>query len=181
MRRKNNLIILVFSFLFVCCKNKNEISNKNIKATFTKEKTEFSLIEDFNCDGNLDTLKIINKEDKNHEMVINVFGNNQPFISKNIIFQNENLYTGDKKNNISILYKKNTINLIQEYGSSSPEGWYTCYINYNKYTNTFVVDSVNQSSKNFAAKSDEDFIRSKTKILKINLENFDAQKEFNNF
>ncbi|MNR24236.1 hypothetical protein D3C85_1413050 [compost metagenome] len=65
-------------------------------------------------------------------------------------------------------------------GSANPEGWYISYISYNKVSKIFIVDSITNTWKNLDAKSDKDFIKSKTKLMKMNLEDFNAQLEFYN-
>lgn len=180
MRKKNKikLHLIFFICLLFSCQNKNKIDNaRNIKNE--KIKKEIKLIEDFNFDNHDDTLKVIMRDSINSDLVICFFGQDS-LTSKKAIFPIGELYSDWNPSHIDFSYKKGTIVFSQEYGSANPEGWYISYISYNKVSKIFIVDSITNTWKNLDAKSDKDFIKSKTKLMKMNLEDFNAHLEFYN-
>ncbi|MFD1601290.1 hypothetical protein ACFSC2_00905 [Flavobacterium artemisiae] len=179
--KKITFIILIITVLF-SCQNKAKIQvdkNENIKTN--KINDDIKLIEDLNFDNYPDTLKIKNLENGRSILSILLSGKNTPIVSNEIIFPIGELYSQENKNSITVSCKKKTVVLVQEYGSASPDGWYTCYINYNKEAQKFYVDSITNSWKNYNAKSDIDFIKSRNKLIKKDLENFNSKLEFYNF
>lgn len=177
MREKNKIILFFFICLLCSCQNKSKLLNaQNIK--YGKINEEVKLIEDFNFDNHLDTLKIIMRDSVNSDLMICFFSGHDSVISKKAIFPKGELYSDMSSSHIALSYKNGTIVLVQEYGSSNPEGWYTSYINYNIISKKFIVDSITDTWKNFDAKSDIDFMKSKTKLMKMNLVDFNAQSEF---
>lgn len=181
MKEKNKikLCLILFICVFFSCQNKNTLKHtQNIKNDKIKE--QIKLIEDFNFDNHLDTLKVLMRDSINSDLVVCFFGNKHSVISKKAIFPKGELYSEESLNNVDFVYDKRTIIFSQEYGSASPEGWYICYINYNIKSKELVVDSISNRWKNFNAKTDADFIKSKTKSIKVNLKDFNAQTEFYN-
>jgi len=177
MREKNKIILFLFICLLCSCQNKSKLLNaQNIKKEKINE--EVKLIEDFNFDNHLDTLKIIMRDSVNSDLIICFFSGHDSVISKKAIFSKGELYSDMSSSHIDLSYKNGTIVLVQEYGSSNPEGWYTSYINYDIVSKKFIVDSITDTWKNFDAKSDTDFLKSKTKLMKMNLVDFNAQSEF---
>lgn len=181
MREKNKIKLYSISFiaLLFSCQNKNRLANLQ-NSENDKIKEVIQLVEDFNFDNHPDTLKLIMRDSVNSDLVICFSSGHNSLTSKKAIFPKGELYSNRNQSYIDFSYKKQTIILRQEYGSSNPEGWYTSYINYNIDSKKFIVDSITHTWKNFNAKSNTDFIRSKTKLIKINLVDFNAKSEFYN-
>lgn len=168
---KNNFLIfmlLLFTFWGNSC---IIIQDSNTQDYSTVD----SISGDFNKDSLVETIKVLSNKNEYYFAYYNSKGD-LLILNKNIFFQKGDL--GKDSDFIYLSYNDTLLNLTQEFGSTSPNGWYIAYISH--YNNELFIDSIEKRIivwKEYQNTNEEMAIESKSKIIMQPINNFNLTKE----
>ena len=177
--------IFVFLFVVASCNTTNTNSRvkvKNNRLKFSKPEYVDSLLVDVNFDGLNDAVRI--KKLKDSTLVFEIFENKSKFpkvSERKILFKIGDLSTNGT-DFISLSFENKSLIINQEYGSSSPNGWYITYISCKD--NIYIVDSISNNYKDWKVSNDSVVVKRKTNFINKKLSKLNLLKEFeklNNF
>ena len=164
---KNRHSVFVI-FLFVICSNSCITNQKNTTQLYH---TVDSISGDFNKDGLIETIRVLNNKNEYYLTFYN-FKDSILMLNKNIFFKKGDL--GKDSDFIYLSYNDNILTITQEFGASRPDGWYLSYFSF--HNNELFIDSIAKITKLLNV-NDELGIDSKTKTIIKPLNNFNLSKE----